>query len=99
MSFEFKNEGRQPHELVLYRLHDDVTEPVMAVFSQGEKQAKAKAKAKLVAGAFAPPGQSQHFVARLEPGRYAVACFTPLGGDSKGPLHLSKGELAEFRVR
>lgn len=82
--------------MVFYRINDNVTEPLDAIFGQGEKQGQAKAK--LIGGTFAAPGHSEFQVARLEAGRYAAVCFIPVRDDAKGPLHLSKGELAEFRV-
>ncbi len=95
-SFEFKNQGKEVHELVLFRLHDEPTEPIDVIFSQGEKQAQAKAK--LLGGTSALSGQSAFQVARLEPGRYAAVCFIPVSSGAKGPPHFSKGELTEFQV-
>ena len=48
--------------------------------------------------AHAEPGKTDYAVVRLEPGRYAVSCFIPVGGGESGPPHASRGMFAEFTV-
>ena len=97
VSFELANEGKEPHELVVLSINEDVTQPFEQILRLPEKQARTMARP--VGGTFAEPGGSEPLVAELEPGRYGVACFIPVGGKETGPPHATRGMFAEFTVR
>ncbi len=96
VSFEFKNIGKEPHELLLLRVNDGVSESVAQIVALPEEQGRAKVAE--VGGTFAPPGKGDYKVADLKPGRYGFACFVPVGGGEQGPPHTTKGMFAEFEV-
>lgn len=96
VSFEFTNKGKEPHELVLFRVNDGVEESVEDIMGLPEEEAKAKVTP--VGGTFAPPGESEYALADLKKGRYGAACFVPVGGGEEGPPHVSRGMHAEFKV-
>ncbi len=97
VSFEFANEGKEPHEFALFALNENVTEPFAQILRLPERQAMTKGRP--VGGTFAEPGGSEYLVADLEPGRYGVACFVPVGGGEEGPPHATRGMFDEFTVR
>ncbi len=96
VSFEFTNKGKEPHELMLFRVNDGVKESVKEIVGLPQKEGQAKITR--VGGTFAPPGEADYAVADLKKGRYGVACFVPVGGGDDGPPHASKGMHAEFTV-
>ncbi len=96
VSFEFTNKGKEPHELVLFRVNDGVEESVEDIV--GLPQEEGMAKVTPVGGTFAPPGEGEYALVDLKKGRYGVACFVPVGGGEEGPPHASRGMHAEFEV-
>jgi hypothetical protein len=80
-SFELINEGTEPHEFVLFRINDDVDEPIEELL---ENEEEAEDKVKFVTAAFADPGNEEYGVANLEAGRYAAVCFIPVGSVPEG---------------
>ena len=96
MSFEFTNDGKEPHELVLFRVNDGVKESVEQIVALPEEEGRAKVTP--MGGTFAEPGKGEYTVANLKPGRYGFACFVPVGGGDDGPPHVTKGMHAEFQV-
>ncbi|MFN2503807.1 MAG: hypothetical protein ABR540_06170, partial [Acidimicrobiales bacterium] len=95
-SFELKNEGKEPHELVLFRFNDGVSDTVQQLLSLPQDQIQAKVRS--FGTTFAEPGKSSFVVADLSAGRYAMLCFIPVGGAQEGPPHATRGMLAEFQV-
>ncbi len=96
VSFDLHNRGAEPHELVLLRIDDGVTEPFGQLLAKGEEELMARTNP--VAGTFADAGGSEHTVVELEPGRYGVACFIPVGGGEEGPPHVTRGMFSELVV-
>ena len=96
VSFEFTNDGKEPHEFVLFKVNDGVRESVKEIVNLPEEEGRSKVTQ--VAGTFATPGDGDYAVANLSPGRYGVACYVPVGGGDNGPPHTSKGMHAEFKV-
>ncbi len=96
-SFEFRNAGKEAHELVLFRFNDEVTERFLELLRLPGPQALAKVRR--LGFAFAGPGSADYAVADLNPGRYAMVCFIPVGDKKVGPPHATRGMVAEFRVR
>ena len=58
---------------------------------------------------FAAPGESDTLFVDLEPGRYVIVCFLPVGatpdnmealesGELQGPPHFTEGMVEEFTV-
>lgn len=97
VSFEFTNKGKEPHELVLFRVNDGVEESVEDIVALPEDEGRSKVTP--VGGTFAPPGEGEYALVDLKEGRYGVACFVPVGGGEEGPPHASRGMHAEFEVK
>lgn len=94
------NEGEEIHEIALLRINDDVTLSAEELLALPEEEAMTKAKP---AGfGFAEIGQSSTSFIRLEPGRYLVSCFIPVGSkagqEGDGPPHFTQGMFAELTV-
>lgn len=94
--FRFTNEGAEPHEMVLFRLDDSLTEPVVDLFASDDEGLEESMS--LAGATFAESGQSSALFADLAPGRYAAVCFIPVGGGDDGPPHFTEGMIAEFEV-
>lgn len=94
-NFALTNRGKEPHELLLFRINDDVKDPAADILKLPE--AETLKRAVLVNRVSTQPGTDNYFVADLKPGRYALGCFIPVGGKS-GPSHVTRGEVGEFRV-
>ncbi|HKY15640.1 MAG TPA: hypothetical protein VJM33_12010 [Microthrixaceae bacterium] len=104
------NEGAEVHEMILMRINDDVTESAEEILALPEEEGQTKTTT--VGAAFAYPGGTPGAtVADLEPGRYMVSCFIPVGatpeameammtGGSQpdGPQHFMEGMVTEFTV-
>jgi len=95
-----KNEGEELHEIVLLRINDDVTLSAEELLALPEEEAMTKA---MPAGfGFVEIGKSSTSFIRLEPGRYLVACFIPVGSkagqEGDGPPHFTQGMSAELNV-
>jgi hypothetical protein len=87
----------EPHELVLFRVADGVTEPVEDLLALPEEEA---GEAMVPVGVvFADaPGSEAATMLDLEPGRYAAVCFIPIGGGEDGAPHFTGGMVAEVEV-
>ena len=77
VGFDLQNEGREVHEMVLFRINDDVdlTIEELAELPEDESQSMVE----FVTAAFAEPGASDMTFHELRPGRYGMLCFIPLG--------------------
>lgn len=95
-SFELVNKAsKESHEVAVLRINDDVKEPFADIVKQGEQ---ARQKVRPEGQAEAEPGKTDYAIVKLEPGRYAVSCFIPVGGREDGPPHAARGMFAEFTV-
>lgn len=101
-NFTFSNEGEEVHEMIMFRFKDETTtaEDILKL-----PQAEAEKKVEFVSAAFGPPGTRDIEARSLDPGRYALLCFIPVGAASeedlettKGPPHATRGMTAEFTV-
>lgn len=99
--FSEVNRGAEPHELNIYRIDDDVTQPMAEIVRLPEPQ-----RAEVlddVGSASAGPGSSTTVFVALSPGRYGVACFELRGTTPEkvgtGPPHADLGMIAEFTVQ
>jgi hypothetical protein len=103
------NEGTELHEAILFRINDDVTESVDELLALPE--AEVETKVTEAGAAFAFPGQAGSTTLELEPGRYAMVCFIPVGltpqaaeeaeatgVEPEGPPHFTEGMVQEFTV-
>ena len=95
-SFELKNEGQEPHEIVILKINDGVTDPLDKLLELPREQLGMRVAN--VGSASAKPGDRTFVVADLTRGRYGMVCFIPTGGASEGPPHFTRGMQAEFRV-
>jgi hypothetical protein len=101
--FEFRNEGAEVHEMLFGRIRGDASLEALLTLPEEVRLAQNQIE-ELGAGAVAGPGASD--VALVEftrPGRYAVACFVPVGTTSVeapaiGAPHTHEGMFTEFRV-
>jgi uncharacterized cupredoxin-like copper-binding protein len=105
--FAFENAGTEMHEMALIRFNDDTTETIEELFELPEEEAFSKVT--MPGASFAAPGESDTLFVDLEPGRYAIVCFLPVGatpddmealesGELQGPPHFSQGMVEEFTV-
>jgi len=109
-SFELSNKGKEVHEISILRINDDETASLRELLTQSPEQVMAKVQP--VGLGFANPGETSFAVVDLQPGRYAVVCFVPVGltpavaeaaekGQGPppgGPPHASRGMAVEVNV-
>ena len=106
VGFEFRNNGTEVHEMVLFRIADGVELSVDELLELPEDEADSMVEFRGVA--FAPSGEEDVTFASLEPGRHVILCFIPTGttsmdmleGDAPpdGPPHFTQGMVHEFEV-
>jgi hypothetical protein len=96
VGFKLTNEGAEPHEMVIFRINDGVTAPLEELLALPEEEVGQSIT--FAGAAFAGPGGWGASFAELEAGRYAAACFVPVGGAEDGPPHFMEGMTAEFEV-
>lgn len=113
VSFTFKNEGQDVHELVLVRKNDDVTETFQELLAMPEEASAEKIGFMGVAMA-APGATAPETIAADQPGQYLMVCLIPQGttsipsmapdasgppeGLGDGPPHFTLGMLREFTM-
>ena len=100
------NQGDEVHEAVIFRINDDVDMSMQELLELPEEEAQTNVE--FQGATFAPPGQASSTVVDLEPGRYALICFVPVGTTSmdalesdappEGQPHFTQGMVTEFRV-
>ncbi|MEX2552133.1 MAG: hypothetical protein WD627_03920 [Actinomycetota bacterium] len=95
LSFELSNNGKENHELALFRKNDGVKEPLDTLLKLAG--AEFDERMTLVGVARTPPGNRAFSVSRVSAGEYAVVCFQPTA-TSGGPPHHTKGMFEEFKV-
>ena len=105
-AFAFTNEGEEIHEMVLFRINDDVTETIEELLALPEEEALAKVE--FVGVTFSAQGGTDTETIELTPGRYGAVCFIPVGTmdmtalqseeEPSGPPHFTAGMQAEFTV-
>lgn len=100
-SFEFTNDGKESHELVLLRKNEGVTETFDQLLELPEDQARSKVTG--TGGTGGDPGDQDYLVADLKAGEYLAICFIPVGTtgedtEGDGPPHFTKGMKREFTV-
>lgn len=106
VAITFTNEGGEVHELALLRINDDVDQAFDEVLQLPEEEARRKVA--FSGQVFAFPGVSDSIFLDLEPGRFGIACFVPVGstpqavqsGDEvEGPPHaIAEDMFAAFAV-
>lgn len=102
-SFDFRNDGKELHQLEVLKKKDGVTESFDQILELDEEEGGKKVDQ--VASAFASQGQTDYAVADLTPGDYIVVCFLPVGLTSdegpppeNAPPHFTQGMKTEFKV-
>ena len=100
-SFEFTNEGKEVHELVLMRKNAGVTETFKDLLDLPEDQARSKVT--ILGQTGTDPGDDEYLVADLKAGDYMAICFVSTGTtdfehQGEGPPHFTKGMRHEFTV-
>ena len=106
VGFEFQNSGTEVHEMILFRIDDDVDLSVEELLELPEEEAESMIQ--FLGAAVAESGEEDVIFADLEPGRHAMLCFIPLGTTSmemlesesppEGPPHFTQGMVHEFEV-
>lgn len=106
VAITFNNEGGEVHELALVRINDDVDQSFEEVLQLPEEEARQEVT--FSGQVFAFPGVSDSTFLDLEPGRFGIACFVPVGStpqavqsgeEVEGPPHaIAEGMFAEFAV-
>jgi hypothetical protein len=105
-TFVFSNNGAEIHEMVVFRIDDDVTETVDALLALPEDEAFSRV---VFAGAtFGEQGVTDTETLELTRGRYVALCFVPVGTieattpedelAEPGLPHFTAGMQAEFTV-
>ena len=104
----FENGGTELHEMVLFRINDDATESIDELLALPEEEAQGKVTD--AGGAFGFPGDTDTVFVDLDPGRYAIVCFLPVGATpdnmealesgefDDAPPHFTQGMFREFTV-
>ncbi len=106
VAITFTNDGGEVHELALARINDDVEESFGDLLQLPEEEALQKVS--LSGHVFAFPGVSDTVFLDLEPGRFGIACFVPVGStpqaveggeEVEGPPHaIAEDMFAELTV-
>jgi plastocyanin len=102
----FHNGGTEPHEMVVIRINDGVTQTIDDLLELPEDEALELAT--VVGAAMALPGEdAEDAVTVTEPGNYAMVCFIPVGSTAEdlqsseppaGPPHFTEGMVTSFTV-
>jgi hypothetical protein len=77
VGFELQNEGNEVHEMVLFRINDDVDLTVEELAELPEEESQSMVE--FITAAFAAPGEADMTFIDLRPGRYGMLCFIPVG--------------------
>ena len=113
VTFSFRNDGTEVHEMVVVRKNDDVTESFPDLLALPEDEAFSKVG--FIGVAMAGPGEAAaEAVSATEPGQYLMVCFIPQGtmsipsqapdasgpptGLGDGPPHFTLGMAQEFTI-
>lgn len=106
VGFDFQNNGTEVHEMILFRINDDVDMTLEELLELPEEEAETMIQ--FIGAAFAASGEEDVIFADLEPGRHAMLCFIPTGTTSmemlegeeapEGPPHFTQGMVHEFEV-
>jgi uncharacterized cupredoxin-like copper-binding protein len=97
LMFQVRNDGTEPHELVLFRMPEgaETAEDVAAMLEE-DPEGSFMGEDSFIGATFAMPGeQSNLTLVGLEPGLYVAICFIP-GPD--GEPHYAHGMIAGFEV-
>jgi hypothetical protein len=96
VDIELSNQGKESHDLVLVRHNAGVTETTADLL----KLPKAEYSKKLTAvgRTFTRAGENSYLLTSVEPGNYAVVCFTVLPDGSGLPQH-TKGMFNDIVVK
>ncbi len=103
-AFSFSNGGGELHEMAVFRINDGVEASFEELLALPEEEAMAAGRP--VGFGFAPPGGTDALFLDLEPGRYGLACFLPVGSTpesdeeavAENPPHFTQGMVAELIV-
>ncbi|HET6770581.1 MAG TPA: hypothetical protein VFH75_02955 [Actinomycetota bacterium] len=107
VALRFTNDGDQPHEFIVFRKNDGVTESFDEILELPEGQSEERMT--FVGATFADPGESNAAVFEAEAGEYIALCFFPVGATVEGPEpeegegppgpdHWVEGMRSEFTV-
>lgn len=104
VAVDLANDGKELHEIVVFRKNDDTTESWDELFAMEDESAVEELVTQKGA-AFAAPGSSAAGLISLEEeGDYIAVCFIPVGstpdaeGEPEGPPHFTQGMKVEFSV-
>ncbi|MEZ5321110.1 MAG: hypothetical protein R2698_03325 [Microthrixaceae bacterium] len=103
LSIDLTNDGKEVHELIVLKIRDGVTESAEDLVQMDEETGSGKVE---WIGNVDPTtgGDRDYVVVDLEPGRYVVSCFLPVGATDMehlhvdGPPHAAGGMVAELDV-
>jgi hypothetical protein len=96
VAMSLKNEGVEPHVMVVFRKNDGETRTAEELLALPEEEGQAAGTD--VGGVFAEPGASSVGLVNLTPGNYVYFCPIPIGGGDDGPPHFTQGMYGEFTV-
>lgn len=95
LSFDNRS-ADEDHELVLFAMSDGEQRSMAELLELPEEEAATVAQP--MAFTFAEAGQRNGLLLDLEPGRYGVVCFVPVGGAEDGAPHFVHGMVDDFVV-
>jgi hypothetical protein len=106
VSFEMENDGKELHEMVIFRKNDGVTETFDQIFEAPDEGAMEEKATFVAATGGTPDEKGIYAVADLQPGQYAMVCFIPQGtlteealeAETEAPPHFTLGMKQEFTV-
>jgi hypothetical protein len=95
LDLKLSNVGKQPHEMVLFKLDEGVN---LQEALQSEQEPEG---IEFVAAEMADPGEAFNIVLtkNLAAGRYGMVCFLPDTADPAGTPHAFKGMVTEFNLQ
>jgi len=97
VSLDLKNEGKEPHELILLRINDGVEETFDELLDLPEEESSSKSEFFAIVEPV-DAGDNDHTIVNLTPGRYGVICTIPVVGGKEGAPHFTEGMKGEFEV-
>ena len=102
---KFTNDAKdEQHMMSVVRLGKDSKFTVQEVLDELQTDPNAAEQkfqppdVEFVGTAEAAPGQTGYAVVDLQPGKYVVGCFIPVGGQDGAALHTQKGMVGSFTV-
>ena len=96
MAFSVENVGEQPHQLMMYKVSDELD--IAGFFQTGDPPFESATYAASVLSLEPGSNINVAFTTPLASGRYALVCLLPDLDDPDGKRHVDNGMVAEFTI-